>query len=980
MPFIKYILHLIIVKPLSFFINSVAFLLIITLILFFSSTIRDALLKNSILPIAETLNLPHIIYDKLYIGKENTLYLTGLVVHDDKKQKFVSARTIAVQPKNFLSIAKGIKFLNIDTITLHKKPFFKIPQTRNKNAEPPKIPFNIEALNIENLILKPAITGQKKDIVLKVNGSVDTNQTVKLTIHSNDYKKLNAHINYNLQSYQSDIRLISAKNKLLFTGIANENKVDGTLKADNFDITQFYTIDPQLTKLALNGDIKLNLDLKKLTKIPNINGQLTVKLDYDKTPINLSINGKNNKKNLDLNIIARHHSNIITQGNITINQQKKGMADFMMHTDYLPNKIQKNLPVKAKGTQLTTNFQIQKNTILLSNGHLTAKKITLKKPLNQHSVTLKNIAVTFDKQKEIFNIHKASFIALVDKTLLNAHLNGQLNQNFIPKSLALSIEKQNNTDQKITISLQEIKKLAHISAHVQKFNPDFLIKSRSPIDINFIDTHFKGTVNLNQINILKTINGTLTGIVKQNEQASIRIDSTIKKGNIKGDYKLFTADKQTGNGTLSIDRQFKNSSSTTTIDLSTLSSFLHKTEHRLTGKLNAHINLVDKTLTGDFDIKNASYKNLLYGTEINNINLKGTAYSDYIHITSFTATGINNGTLSSQGIISLTPQKQSTLIFKTKAFTPIIDDMISVTVDSLLKVTGFGKNLMLSGDIALNNMNILLPDIQNNDIPKLNIVRKQDTKENIETEKISLLDSIKTNINLVVTEGAKISGFGLKGFPFGRLNIQNKLADPKVNGQIKIARGSMEILGKSFQISNGGIYLKETKPLLNVEATRTIDDTTITLNLKGTIDNPIISFYATPAIPQDEVIALLVFGKNKDELSPFQALRLANAFYQLSRGKSGVGGKFDVLGNTERFLNIDHLTINSDSNNAISIGVGKYINDKIYVGTDYNPSTTDSAFLLELKLSDTLTLKTRLTNASQGTNSNEIMLEKRKDY
>jgi translocation and assembly module TamB len=488
-------------------------------------------------------------------------------------------------------------------------------------------------------------------------------------------------------------------------------------------------------------------------------------------------------------------------------------------------------------------------------------------------------------------------------------------------------------------------------------------------------------------NISQTLNGTLKAqanhTIENDNKASILMNGTVNNGAINADYLLFLNDTQTGTGHIVGNNDLSHFQTTTNSDLKVINIFIQNTPHRIAGKVIANIDLKNNVITGDLQVKNGAYNNVYYNSVIDTIDIQAKLTPNFIDVTHLNAMTNPTGTMTAQGIISMSPTVQSSLVIKTNDLMPVKNDMVSMNVNSNLNLTGSFNNLKLLGNINIDDLLILLPDLQSNETPHLNIIRKPKNETPIiATESVPLLERIQTDILVKITQGAKITGFGVQGFPFGTLNIVGNMGNPQVNGQIDIARGKIEFFGKNFKITKGGIAMKANNPLFNVAAEYKIDKTTINLSLKGTVQNPDVVLSSTPQIPKDEIVALLIFGRGKKELSPFQALQLANTVYQLSRGKSGAGSTFDIVGKTERLLNIDELNINSGDNNSVNIGAGKYISEDIYIATEYNPITANNIFRLELKLTDSIDIISRLnrTNKVNNTNNSEIMLIKSKDY
>jgi translocation and assembly module TamB len=89
--------------------------------------------------------------------------------------------------------------------------------------------------------------------------------------------------------------------------------------------------------------------------------------------------------------------------------------------------------------------------------------------------------------------------------------------------------------------------------------------------------------------------------------------------------------------------------------------------------------------------------------------------------------------------------------------------------------------------------------------------------------------------------------------------------------------------------------------------------------------DPSITFSSSPALPQDEVLAQLIFGQSMSKLSPIQIAQLADAVSQLAGGRSG--SLFNGLRNQ---LGVDDLDISTDANGQTSVSVGRYLNERTY--------------------------------------------------
>ncbi|RUY47211.1 translocation/assembly module TamB domain-containing protein, partial [Mesorhizobium sp. M7A.F.Ca.CA.002.07.1.1] len=114
---------------------------------------------------------------------------------------------------------------------------------------------------------------------------------------------------------------------------------------------------------------------------------------------------------------------------------------------------------------------------------------------------------------------------------------------------------------------------------------------------------------------------------------------------------------------------------------------------------------------------------------------------------------------------------------------------------------------------------------------------------------------------------------------------------------------------------------------LNLTATTTTTSATVTIVVSGEATNPKFTFSSVPALPEDEVLAQLIFGRSMSNLSPLQIAQLAEAAGQLA----GVGGSTSLLENLRSAIGVDDLDVTTDDQGGTAVSAGKYLNDRTYV-------------------------------------------------
>ncbi|AXI47333.1 translocation/assembly module TamB [Sulfitobacter sp. SK012] len=226
------------------------------------------------------------------------------------------------------------------------------------------------------------------------------------------------------------------------------------------------------------------------------------------------------------------------------------------------------------------------------------------------------------------------------------------------------------------------------------------------------------------------------------------------------------------------------------------------------------------------------------------------------------------------------------------------------------------------------------------------------------------------NIQVNAPSRIFVRGRGLDAELGGDLTVTGNTNNIISAGRFELLRGRLDILGKRFDLVEGAIdFQGGLVPYLRFVSSSTTDVGEVRVIVEGPADEPEITFESTPAAPEDEVLAQLLFGTNISDISAFQALQLANAVATLA------GGGSQVVGNLRDSFGLDDLNVSTNSEGETELSVGKYLTEDIYTDvTASSDGTTD----LSLNLDLTDNLKARATVGSDDSSSIGIFFER--DY
>lgn len=228
-------------------------------------------------------------------------------------------------------------------------------------------------------------------------------------------------------------------------------------------------------------------------------------------------------------------------------------------------------------------------------------------------------------------------------------------------------------------------------------------------------------------------------------------------------------------------------------------------------------------------------------------------------------------------------------------------------------------------------------------------------------------------LDVTLSEGNRlfVRGRGLDAELGGTVRLGGSLRNIVPSGQLDLIRGRLDILGKRLDLDEASVTLEGALiPWIRVSASNMTAEVTSIVTIEGPANAPEITFSSVPELPQEEVLAWLLFGRGLDTISAFQAAQLANAVAVLA-GRGGEG----IIGQLRKGFGFDDLDISTAEDGGATVRAGKYISDNVYteIGVDEDGK---SRINLNLDLRPGVTVRGRVD--SDGESGIGIYLEK--DY
>ncbi|MGO7635784.1 translocation/assembly module TamB domain-containing protein [Rhizobium leguminosarum] len=321
---------------------------------------------------------------------------------------------------------------------------------------------------------------------------------------------------------------------------------------------------------------------------------------------------------------------------------------------------------------------------------------------------------------------------------------------------------------------------------------------------------------------------------------------------------------------------------------------------------------------------------------VNNLTATVTFNGSQAVISRLTGNLGGGGTISASGTIGIQPAGGFPADISIKLDKAVYVDgtLVVSTVNGTVGLRGPITNATLSGKLRLDKTSITVPeklptslreiDIRHKNAPRAVLAQLRDDGEQKPGEKSSV---ITLDLEIDAPSHIFVRGRGIDAELGGLVTIRGTAAAPIVTGGFTMRRGRMTILNRRLDFSDKSriTFAGDMTPALDMEATSASGSTTLTVDVAGLATDPAITFSSSPELPQDEVLAQLIFGQSMSKLSPVQIAQLADAVSQLAGNRST--SLFEGLRNQ---LGVDDFDVSTDSKGQTSVSVGRYLNDRTY--------------------------------------------------
>ncbi len=408
------------------------------------------------------------------------------------------------------------------------------------------------------------------------------------------------------------------------------------------------------------------------------------------------------------------------------------------------------------------------------------------------------------------------------------------------------------------------------------------------------------------------------------------------------------------------------------LDLAVLDPVLSANGRKLRGQvtLDATVNgtAAVPRVAGSAQLAGGEVQDFSSGFHLNEITARVQGSGDTVRIAQFSAKA-GPGSLSGSGSIGvLAPGLPIDLTLTAHDARPLATDMISVVLDADLAVRGqVAGQLALGGTVRVQRADIRVPERMPTSIAQLPV--QQPGAKPAPPPAPPMV--IALNLALDAPAQVFIRGRGLDAEFGGSMKIGGTADQPRTTGALEMRRGSLSIAGRTLDFAEGQISFNGgsiADPALHLVANSSNGNVTATLTISGTARYPKVALTSVPELPQDEVLAHLLFGSGIGQLGPFEIAGIAAGLATLTgTGGSGVG---DPLDKVRQGLGLDRLAVGSGSSGNPTLEAGRYLAPGVYLGAKQSASGSGTQANVQIDIAKGLKLQgTAGTGASSAVGS-----------
>lgn len=357
-------------------------------------------------------------------------------------------------------------------------------------------------------------------------------------------------------------------------------------------------------------------------------------------------------------------------------------------------------------------------------------------------------------------------------------------------------------------------------------------------------------------------------------------------------------------------------------DLANLADVVPLGEDRLAGRFDVDVSVggtvAAPVASGSLSVRNGRYESLFWGTTLSDVSFDLVGDHERLVLQNFHADDGAKGSLTLSGGVDLAAAAGPTfdVTGRFASFRAVQRDEATATVSGDVSLTGTLTAPRLGAKLTIEQAELRVPKRLPETVQAIPVtVIDSATGKVLSTPdtsgpRVALL-ALALDVSVDMPGRVFVRGRGLDSEWRGRLTVTGTTAEPRLDGKLEVVRGTYDFLGKTASLTSGTItFLGNARidPEINIEARASSADVIAIIRITGTALRPAIKLASQPDLPQDEILARVLFGTGIGQVNAAQGIEIAQAAAALANG-----GDPGVLDRLRQGLGLDRLAFGSST-------------------------------------------------------------------
>ncbi|MDR1910521.1 MAG: translocation/assembly module TamB, partial [Holosporales bacterium] len=302
-------------------------------------------------------------------------------------------------------------------------------------------------------------------------------------------------------------------------------------------------------------------------------------------------------------------------------------------------------------------------------------------------------------------------------------------------------------------------------------------------------------------------------------------------------------------------------------------------------------------------------------------------------------------------------------------------DDLKATASGPVCLSGTLPALSLTGTLTLSHIDFLITKSPTEETGNLRIIEIGPHKKRPSFARTHLYLPFLCAV-VLPSPSVYVHGQSVESQWGGTLKLVGGLSDPvALEGELCLQHGYLDFCGRRLPLVRGKItYTAQTplEPAVQLRGHKIFSDLDVFLSVVTTPSEIYFQLTSMPDHSTEDILAILLFGKLSSELSPLEMVQLLHA---ASSFQGNVESPLQLLDTMRYFSGVDTITYSAQEKIDAPVGtttsstrtftLGKYINNKIFLGVDNELDSNTTIFRVQMLLTPRTMLEAK-TNGEFG--------------